>query len=159
MCLKADRHRSWGKELQEPSKENLRWSKYNIFLYRETGKVCACVFLNSRFPWFYCLFCTLDSIGLLICRIVLVRSARVSGRYIHVMLLRRWYLIHWPLCIEVCVAGMVKRWSSDLAHSRDSWWTEAILFFVKNGFRLLLLERCFGFLAGSRTEFWVLRVF
>ena len=45
---------------------------------------------------------------------------------VSVMLLRGWYSIHCPLVIDVCVAGIVKRSSSDFVHSWDSWWTKAI---------------------------------
>ena len=36
---------------------------------------------------------------------------------VSVMLLRGCYSIHWPLVIDVCVAGIVKRSSSDFVHS------------------------------------------
>ena len=39
---------------------------------------------------------------------------------------RGWYSIDCPLVIDVCVAGIVKRLSSDFVHSWDSWWTKAI---------------------------------
>ena len=76
---------------------------------------------------------------------------------VSVMLLRGRYSIHCPLVIDVCVAGIVKRSSSDFVHSWDSRWTKTVL--LKEGkfvFEFLLLWKCFPSLAWRWTLFFLI---